>query len=53
VVGYLGVSGVTVLTRLMGLVLVGIGVQFVATGFVELITDPEIARAIGSAYPED
>ncbi|MEE4186601.1 MAG: MarC family NAAT transporter [Gammaproteobacteria bacterium] len=52
VVGYLGVSGVTVLTRLMGLVLVGIGVQFVATGFVELITDPEIAGAIGNAYPE-
>lgn len=52
VVGYLGVSGVTVLTRLMGLVLVGIGVQFVATGFVELVTDPEIAQAIYSAYPD-
>jgi len=51
VVEFMGVAGVTVLTRLMGLVLVGIGVQFVVNGLVELATDPEIAQAIFQAYP--
>jgi multiple antibiotic resistance protein len=50
VVGFLGVTGTTALTRLMGLVLVCIGVQFVATGAVEAVTDGWIADALKQAY---
>lgn len=50
VVDYMGATGVTVLTRLMGLLLVGIGVQFVATGLVGLVTDPEVVQQIGIMY---
>ena len=52
VVKFLGNTGVNVLTRLMGLILVCIGIQFVANGFVELITDKEVVAAIIAAWPE-
>lgn len=52
IVDFLGSTGVNVLTRLMGLILVCIGVQFIATGIFELITGPELVRAIYEAYPD-
>jgi len=53
IVDYMGSTGVLVMTRIMGLLLVGVGVQFVANGFIELITDDQVARQIFEAYPED
>jgi multiple antibiotic resistance protein len=50
VVGYLGVTGTTALTRLMGLVLVCIGVQFMATGVVETLTNDAVVSAVKQAY---
>jgi len=47
VVDFLGVTGVTVLTRIMGLLLVGIGVQFVFRGIVDpLVSDQTIAAIV-------
>lgn len=50
IVDFLGTTGVKVLTRLMGLILVCIGVQFIVNGFVELITDEEIIAAVSAAF---
>ncbi len=47
---YLGVTGMDVLTRLMGLVLVCIGVQFVFRGFIEAMTYPSVAAALLQAF---
>jgi len=52
IVDFLGSTGVNVLTRLMGLILVCIGIQFIATGVFELVTDPEVVRSIYEAYPD-
>lgn len=52
IVDFLGSTGVNVLTRLMGLILVCIGIQFIATGIFELVTDPTIVKAIYEAYPD-
>jgi multiple antibiotic resistance protein len=46
VVAYMGVTGVTVLTRIMGLLLVGIGVQFLFTGFLEGLTGDAMVEAL-------
>lgn len=46
----LGVTGMNVLTRLMGLVLVCIGVQFVLRGLIESITHPSVANALRQAF---
>jgi multiple antibiotic resistance protein len=46
VVEYLGATGVSVLTRIMGLLLVGIGVQFVFTGVFEPLTGDRFIGAI-------
>lgn len=46
----LGVTGMQVLTRLMGLVLVCIGVQFVFRGVIEAITDPAVVGALVEAF---
>ena len=50
IIDYLGHTGVDVLTRLMGLVLVGIGIQFIVTGLFELVTSEAIVAAIREAY---
>jgi multiple antibiotic resistance protein len=50
VVGFLGVTGMTALTRLMGFILVCIGVQFVALGFLEAITTEKVVEALMKAY---
>ena len=49
VVAYLGVTGVTVLTRIMGLLLVGIGIQFLFTGIIEPLTSDRIIQTIVDA----
>ena len=52
IVDKLGRNGVHALTRLMGLLLVCIGVQFIATGVIELITAQNVVEMIDEAYPE-
>lgn len=52
IVDFLGSTGVNVLTRIMGLILVCIGIQFIATGIFELVTDPGVVKAIYEAYPD-
>jgi multiple antibiotic resistance protein len=47
---FLGTTGMTALTRLMGFLLVCIGVQFVALGLVEAVTHPAVAEAVMEAY---
>jgi multiple antibiotic resistance protein len=46
VVEFLGVTGMNALTRLMGFLLICIGVQFVLTGLLEGITNGEVMGAI-------
>ena len=46
VVGYLGATGVNVLTRIMGLLLVGIGIQFVFAGIMDLLLSQDVIREI-------
>ena len=45
----LGVTGMNVLTRVMGFLLVCIGIQFVATGFFEGLTDQKVMGPIVEA----
>ena len=47
IVDAMGRTGVNALTRIMGLILVCIGVQFVVTGVVDLVTSQTIAGAVG------
>jgi multiple antibiotic resistance protein len=46
VVSFLGATGVMVLTRIMGLLLVGIGIQFVFVGIMEPLISERIIGAI-------
>ena len=46
IVEVLGRTGVNALTRLMGLILVCIGVQFIATGSIELLSDLSLTDAV-------
>jgi small neutral amino acid transporter SnatA (MarC family) len=49
IVAYLGVTGVTVLTRVMGLLLVGVGVQFLLAGIIEPLTSDQMIETIVDA----
>ena len=49
VVAYMGVTGVMVLTRIMGLLLVGVGVQFIFTGISEYVASKALVGAIVEA----
>lgn len=49
VVAFLGVTGVNVLTRIMGLLLVGIGIQFIFVGILESLTSDRVIGAIVDA----
>lgn len=46
----LGVTGMGVLTRLMGLILVCIGVQFVLRGLLESVTHPQVVDILRQAF---
>ena len=52
IVDKLGRTGVNALTRLMGLMLVCIGVQFIATGVVEFMTEQNFVEKLNEAFPE-
>jgi multiple antibiotic resistance protein len=52
IIEFLGSTGVNVLTRLMGLILVCIGIQFVVTGILQLLADEAVVNAISQAYPD-
>jgi multiple antibiotic resistance protein len=49
VAGFLGVTGMTALTRVMGLLLVCVGVQFIFVGILEPLTSDEVIGAIVEA----
>jgi len=49
VVTFLGATGVEVLTRIMGLLLVGIGIQFVFVGIIEPLTSDAVVGAFVDA----
>ena len=51
IIDAMGRTGVNALTRLMGLVLVCIGVQFVATGIVDFLADAGIIEAVDKVLP--
>lgn len=53
VVGYMGATGVMVMTRMMGLLLVGIGVQFVGNGLLELFTSDVAVQRLYDAFRMD
>jgi multiple antibiotic resistance protein len=46
VVAWLGPTGVTALVRIMGFLLICVGVQFVGMGFIQGLTDEQVLRAI-------
>ncbi len=50
IIASLGKTGVNVLTRLMGLILVCIGIQFLVTGLFELVTDATVVRVLTELY---
>jgi multiple antibiotic resistance protein len=52
IVDRIGRTGVNALTRLMGLLLVCIGVQFIGTGVVDLLTTQSVVETINQAFPE-
>jgi multiple antibiotic resistance protein len=49
---HLGTQGIDALTRIMGFLLVCIGVQFVGIAVIEVVTDPRIVGAIVDALPQ-
>lgn len=50
-IDFLGKTGVTALTRIMGLILVCIGIQFIATGIFEFIKAQPVINAFSDAFP--
>jgi multiple antibiotic resistance protein len=42
ILDFLGTTGMNALTRIMGLLLVCVGIQFVATGFLEGLTGERV-----------
>jgi multiple antibiotic resistance protein len=49
---YLGEQGVDALTRIMGFLLVCIGVQFIVIGIFEVLADPELLAPVYDAAHE-
>jgi len=49
---YLGVSGMSALTSIMGFLLICIGITFIATGFLEGLTRPEVMGGILEAIQQ-
>jgi small neutral amino acid transporter SnatA (MarC family) len=48
-VAVIGRSGMNALTRMMGFLLPGIGIQFIVNGVLGIATDPAIVRSIRDA----
>jgi multiple antibiotic resistance protein len=49
IVTVIGANGMNALTKLMGFLLVCVGIQFVVNGVIGVATEPELARAIRDA----
>ena len=47
----LGVSGLHAMTRIMGFLILCVGVQFVVNGVMGVASDPVLIRAIHDAWP--
>ena len=48
IVGFIGPVGVSAMTKIMGFLIMCIGVQFVVNGVLGIATDPELLRGIKS-----
>ncbi|MDD3375577.1 MAG: MarC family NAAT transporter [Candidatus Omnitrophica bacterium] len=53
VVKFFGVAGVDALSRIMGFLLLCVGVQFILNGIIGVVTDPEIMQNIISAIKSE
>jgi multiple antibiotic resistance protein len=49
IVGFIGPVGVNAMTKIMGFLIMCIGVQFVVNGVLNIATDPELLRGIKAA----
>ncbi len=52
-VGVLGVNGLHAMTRIMGFLILCVGVQFIVNGIVGIASSPELIGAIVNALPAD
>ena len=50
VVGVIGLNGMNALSKVMGFLILCIGIQFVVNGVRGVVTDPELLRAIRDAF---
>lgn len=50
VVGLIGANGMNALSKVMGFLILCIGIQFVVNGVRGIVTDPEMLRAIRAAF---
>jgi multiple antibiotic resistance protein len=50
VVDFLGVNGMNVLCRIMGFLLLCVGVQFIVNGVIGVVTDPDVMKQIIESY---
>ena len=49
IVGFIGPVGLNAMTKIMGFLIMCIGVQFVVNGVLGIATDPELLRGIREA----
>jgi multiple antibiotic resistance protein len=49
IVQVIGINGMSALTKIMGFLLLCIGIQFVVNGLLGVATDPEVLRGIREA----
>ncbi len=50
IVGLIGANGMHAMTKIMGFLLLCIGIQFIVNGVSEAVTDPTLLRAIRAAW---
>jgi multiple antibiotic resistance protein len=53
VVRVIGVNGMNALSKIMGFIILCIGVQFVVNGVLEIVTDPELVRGLRDAVASE
>lgn len=51
IVTVIGANGMNALTKVMGFLILCIGIQFVVNGVLGIITDPGVLRAVRDAFP--
>jgi multiple antibiotic resistance protein len=52
IVAVLGETGMTALVRVMGFLLVCVGVQFIGLGVIQIVANPEFLRAVVEALAQ-